>query len=320
MAYTRVLKYRLPMLRGNDVLELQLALRALGLYQSGQPDGLFGMRSDAAVRAFQTQNGLTVDGVFGPQSWTRLAEALAGAAPAGTAAPAVVRASAARPADRLAGVLADLTAVHGYRDSVRWHLTPIGLAIGDEPPQGSGGEPKTMRRVWGDFGPSIVRWATQFGVPAELILATIGTESGGDPRAVREEPGYRDDERTPGKVSVGLMQTLISTAREALGEGGNVDRAWLEVPDNAIKAGTACIASKFPQTQFDPPKVACAYNAGGVYYQDGAGNRWKMRQYPIGSAAHADRFVQWFNDVFLLFAADGGAPDASFWARLNART
>ena len=41
-------------------------------------------------------------------------------------------------------------------------------------------------------------------------------------------------------------------------------RAWLLEPDNSIQAGTAYIASQSSKTDLDPPKVSCAYNAGGV--------------------------------------------------------
>ena len=58
--------------------------------------------------------------------------------------------------------------------------------------------------------------------------------------------------------------------------------------------------------------VACAYNAGGVYRNDGPSNRWRMRQFPLGTGHHADRFVAWFNDAFRVFEADGGAPPMSF--------
>lgn len=50
----------------------------------------------------------------------------------------------------------------------------------------------------------------------------------------------------------------------------SVDRAWLLEPGNAIRAGTAFITDQWKITHFDPPKVACACNAGGVYYNDGA--------------------------------------------------
>jgi hypothetical protein len=44
-----------------------------------------------------------------------------------------------------------------------------------------------------------------------------------------------------------------------------------------------------------------------------------MRQYPIGTSHHADRFVQWFNDCFRMYEADGDAPALSFFALLHAK-
>lgn len=50
--------------RGSEVTKLQTALNALG-YDCGAADGIFGAKTEAAVRAFQQANGLTVDGIAG---------------------------------------------------------------------------------------------------------------------------------------------------------------------------------------------------------------------------------------------------------------
>jgi hypothetical protein len=193
-----------------------------------------------------------------------------------------------------------------FGGGVRWRLGRRGLEIENSGVERTRGAPTTVKRVWDDFGGSIERWAGHYGVPAELILATICTESDGRPDRVRLEPGYLSDDRTPDKISPGLMQTLISTAGWMM-ENENIDetigRSWLLEPDNSIRVGAAYIAHQKEKTDFDPPRVACAYNAGSVIKQTGGANRWKMRQYPIGTPEHADRFVKWFNDFFSLLVS-----------------
>ena len=54
-------------MQGGDVMALQIKLNALG-YDCGTADGVFGKKTEAAVKAFQTDNGLKADGIAGPQT------------------------------------------------------------------------------------------------------------------------------------------------------------------------------------------------------------------------------------------------------------
>lgn len=58
------------------VSELQQALSSAG-YDPGPVDGTFGRRTEAAVVAFQQDNGLSADGVVGPETTSALNSALA---------------------------------------------------------------------------------------------------------------------------------------------------------------------------------------------------------------------------------------------------
>jgi len=55
---------------GHPVPTLQYLLRARG--KTVAVDGIFGPRTDAAVRDFQRQKGLAVDGIVGPMTWGAL--------------------------------------------------------------------------------------------------------------------------------------------------------------------------------------------------------------------------------------------------------
>lgn len=63
----RLLCLRSPMMRGDDVAELQLRLGALG-FDAGRVDGIFGGATRRAVGEFQRNAGLVCDEVCGPDT------------------------------------------------------------------------------------------------------------------------------------------------------------------------------------------------------------------------------------------------------------
>ncbi len=306
MKYARLLKLTTPLMRGDDVSAVQRALLQEGFPIGGIVDGIYGEDTQTAVRQYQKSVNLPTDGLVGPKTWEMLfpesveigdvPQPDAGSVPQNWLAPLMVN--------------------HNFNNGVMWHLSSAGIQVDNGAPETSGGQPQTVERIWNEYGEYIQRWAAHYDVPAELIIATICTESSGDADATRMEPGYVSSDETPNRISVGLMQTLISTAREALNDD-QIYEDWLRDPDNAIKAGTAYISQQKSKTMFDPPKVACAYNAGGVYPNDGPDNRWKMRQYPIGTGKHADRFVRWFNDCFRLFEQRNEKPANTFYEQIR---
>ncbi len=67
----RLLYRRSPMLRGDDVLDLQHRLNALG-FDAGKEDGIHGDDTTRALTDFQRNAGLATDGVCGPATLTQL--------------------------------------------------------------------------------------------------------------------------------------------------------------------------------------------------------------------------------------------------------
>lgn len=67
----RLLFMRRPMIRGEDVAELQSRLNSLG-FDSGKVDGIFGPNTEAAVIDFQHNRHLAEDGKVGPEVVTEI--------------------------------------------------------------------------------------------------------------------------------------------------------------------------------------------------------------------------------------------------------
>lgn len=60
--------------KGDAVRQLQEALKALG-FDPGGIDGVFGARTEAAVKEFQHSVGITADGICGEVTWNFIDEA-----------------------------------------------------------------------------------------------------------------------------------------------------------------------------------------------------------------------------------------------------
>ena len=189
---------------------------------------------------------------------------------------------------------------------VRWRLMAAGVEVDGTGVERTRGQPITATRIWERWSEPINRLARAYRVPCALIVGTICIESRGQEDAVREEPGFVSDEETPAKISAGLMQTLIKTARDTLQM--SLDRNWLLKGENSIQAGTAYIAEQSRITGLDPPLVGAAYNAGALYQQNGAQNRWKLRQYPIGTGQYLDHFIPFFNDAVAVLDGHATRP------------
>lgn len=57
--------------KGSEVTTLQTKLNSVGNYGL-VADGIFGAKTEAAVKDFQKKKGLTVDGIVGPKTWSAL--------------------------------------------------------------------------------------------------------------------------------------------------------------------------------------------------------------------------------------------------------
>lgn len=63
---TRILYHRVPMMRGDDVAELQRRLNSLG-FDAGKADGIFGPDTLQGLLDFQSNRGLAEDGMVGEE-------------------------------------------------------------------------------------------------------------------------------------------------------------------------------------------------------------------------------------------------------------
>ena len=295
------------LITGNVTLpDNQLAVGVFGLigavvgYVSGYASQIIGFYYGSSQGSKEKTDALTT--ALHEQGQQIGQAAVAASATANTAADRTERVLKIAVADKVkidaapAALTASAAGVQfkqGPFGGLRWQLTPDGIVCENEvAPERTVGEPETVRRIWRDFGPIIQEVCARLGVPAEIVVTTIAVESRGIVKAALVEPD--------GRTSIGLMQTLIGTASEALGR--NVTGRELETPEISIEAGTRYIANNRAKTKFDPILVAAAYNSGGLNEpraQDD--NPFHLRS----TGDHLIRTKLYYNDTVATAKAEG---------------
>lgn len=99
--------------------------------------------------------------------------------------------------------------------------------------------------------PEVAVAADKHGVPAQLVVGVLATESGGNPKAQSPMGAY------------GLMQLLVSTATTQAGKPVSA-QALLSDPSLNIDLGTKYIRELWDRYKGNPIKIAAGYNAGSV--------------------------------------------------------
>lgn len=149
----RTLYFRQPMLRGDDVAELQRQLNALG-FDAGREDGILGEQTAVAVAEFQRNVGLAPDGFCG---WTTVAALRrVGTLAAGSVASVREREMLRRGPQRLGGKRVFVTAAPGFEalgDAVCRGLAEAGAgALLDS----AGSDDSTTAAAANQFGAALV--------------------------------------------------------------------------------------------------------------------------------------------------------------------
>ena len=107
---------------GEDVKRLQIKLGV-------DPIGKFGPKTDAAVKAWQSRNGLTADGIVGPNTWARLMGESVTPAPVIITEPAPVASVGGLKLEKLRGHIPDAVIAQIPDTAAKFQInTPLRLA------------------------------------------------------------------------------------------------------------------------------------------------------------------------------------------------
>ena len=108
--------------QGEDVKKLQVKLGV-------DPIGTFGPKTDAAVKAWQAQNGLTADGIVGDATWSKMFTESTVSAPVVLTEPAPVASTGGLKLEKLRGHIPDAVIAQIPDTAAKFQInTPLRLA------------------------------------------------------------------------------------------------------------------------------------------------------------------------------------------------
>ena len=234
----RLLFLRRPMLRGDDVAELQSRLDALG-FDTGKPDGIFGPQTERGLRDFQLNRGLAIDGVSGPEVVTELRLVARGTMRAGRVALREREWLRSRPATLVgARVYFDPACRTQQEAAVSWEAaSAASIAL-----QQRGGLPILSRGVDSTF-PERVRARRANRLGADLIISFQLAEHG--PGAVSYFASPRSHS-VAGKLIASCLAEAMSLETEgqatAILKDTRSPAVVVAVPDLGAPTGEAAVS------------------------------------------------------------------------------
>ncbi|WP_441233936.1 hypothetical protein [Bradyrhizobium sp. 930_D9_N1_4] len=205
---------------------------------------------------------------------------------------------------------------HSFKGGQDWKFDSDGVYLEDDPdkPCRSNGEPKTCSAILDIYEQEIFDASMKHGIPPELIVMTIATESGADRKTkFTGAPTFRW-EAAHTTYSAGPMQTLATTAQEVIKllqldyDRNAVAPAFTSKPiptptdlklyEGAVNidigTGEIKLNNKRHSTGFDPILVAACYNAGSL--RETSANPWNL--FTFGD--HLNRCAEWIGDACFL--------------------
>ena len=229
--------------RGEPVKMLQQLLNTVGI-NAGTPDGVFGPKTTAAVKAFQKARGLTADGIVGPGTWRALGVGGAAApapsqAVAKTSSPPVPKAppTAKPPAAKTAAATTLQVAVRelGKRANDAALVIAADGVIG---PKTAAAVNRALTR-YATTAPAALRTGNLSVAQIKEQAAPIAIAVEQAARAAKPTPSAKPVAAAPTKAAVQQMQTAIRN----LGIATN-DAALKIAVDGVVGPRTAAAASK----------------------------------------------------------------------------